>query len=81
MPLNDKKIISLILDQCKGIEERCKGYRGEITDLVTDILSYERQHRTHGINIQQKISDKCKAAGQLLTERRNAAGAQSRSTK
>ena len=26
MPLNDRKIITIILEQCRGIEERCDGY-------------------------------------------------------
>lgn len=71
MPLNEKKIISLILDQCKNIDERCEGYRNEILEVVSEILIYERQNRTQGTNIQQKISDKCNAAGQLLAERRS----------
>jgi hypothetical protein len=70
MPLNEKKIISMILEQCQGVEERCEGYRKEILDVVSDILVYERQHRTLGTNIQQKISDKCNVAGRILAESR-----------
>lgn len=70
MPLNDKKIISIILEQCSHIEERCKGYRAQIIDLITDIIEYERQHRVQGTNIQKKINDKCNAAGRFLSEKR-----------
>lgn len=70
MPLNDKKIITIILEQCAGIEERCNGYREEIVEVISDILEYERGHRVSATNIQKKINDKCDAAARLLTERR-----------
>mgnify|MGYP005848458477 CR=1 FL=1 len=70
MPLNERKIISIILEECKTVEERCAGYRKELIDVITDIITTERQHRTHGINIQQRINDKCNAAGRLLSENR-----------
>lgn len=57
MPLNDKKIISIILEECNGVEERCEGYREEIREVIADILKYERDHRLAATNIQQKIND------------------------
>ena len=54
MPLNENKIISIILDECKTINERCEGYREELVDVITDIITAERQHRVQGMNIQQK---------------------------
>jgi len=77
MPLNDRKIISIILEECKTVEERCAGYRDEIVEVITDIITAERQHRVQGTNIQQRISDKCNAAGRFLAEERaKAAGIQ-----
>lgn len=70
MPLNDKKIISIILEQARDLEERCDGYREEIVDVISDILEYERQHRVQASNIQKKINDKCNAAARFLTEKR-----------
>lgn len=70
MPLNDRKIISIILEECRGIEERCEGYREEIIGVVSDIVEYERQHRVQGTNIQKKINDKCNAAARFLSEKR-----------
>jgi len=70
MPLNEKKIIAMILAQCDHIEERCPGYRKEILEVVSEILLLERQHRTQGTNIQQKIGDRCNVAGQILADRR-----------
>lgn len=70
MPLNQKKIISIILNECESIEERCDGYREELIEVITEIIALERQHRVQGTNIQQKINDKCKAAGHFLSEQR-----------
>ncbi len=70
MPLNDRKMISIILQQCGDIEERCNGYREEIIDVISDILEYERGHRVTATNIQKKINDKCNAAGRFLAAQR-----------
>ena len=70
MPLNDRKIISIILAQCSEIEERCEGYREEIVDVISDILEYERGHRVSATNIQKKINDKCNAAARFLATKR-----------
>ncbi len=67
MPLNDKKIISIILEECNGVEERCEGYCEEIREVIADILKYERDHRLAATNIQQKINDKCGAAARFLS--------------
>ena len=58
MPLNDKKILSIILEQCGEVEDRCPGYREEIVNVISEIIEYERQHRVQGTNIQKKIKDK-----------------------
>ena len=70
MPLNDKKIVSIILEQGVGVEERCEGYRKEIVDVIADILEYERSHRVSATNIQQRINDKCNAAARFLVTQR-----------
>ena len=70
MPLNDRKIISIILEQCAEIEERCDGYSEEILEVVTDILELERGHRVSATDIQKKINDKCSAVARFLAERR-----------
>ena len=71
MPLNDKKIISIILEQCSRIEERCAGYRKEIIEVISEILEYERSHRISATNIQKKINDKCNATARFLAEQRD----------
>lgn len=71
MPLNDKKIVSIILEQCEGIEERCEDYKKEIIEVVTDILEYERGHRVSATHIQKKINERCNAAAKLLATQRS----------
>ncbi len=71
MPLNDKKTISIILEQCEGIEERCDGYRKELIEVISEILQYERGHRVSATNIQKKINDKCNAAARFLSAQRS----------
>ncbi len=73
MPLNEQKVINIILDECKTIEERCEGYREELVEIIADIVAAERQHRVHGTNIQQKVTDKCDATGRFLAESREQA--------
>ena len=70
MPLNERKIVEIILEQRVGLEERCEGYRQEIVEVIADILEYERGHRVSATNIQQKINDKCNAAAQFLVKQR-----------
>ncbi len=70
MPLNDRKIITIILEQCAGIEERCTGYRAELIEVISEILEYERGHRVSATNIQKKINDKCNAAARFLSTQR-----------
>ena len=70
MPLNDRKIISIILKERAGIEERCEGYREEIIEVIAEILEYERGHRVSATNIQKKINDKCSAAARFLASQR-----------
>ena len=68
MPLIQKKIVSIISEQCRSLESKCDGYRGEIFNTIADIIELERQHRIKAINIQQKINDKCDATGRFLAD-------------
>lgn len=71
MPLNERKIIRILLEECEGIAERCDGYKDEVREVITDILQYEREHRISGTYIQKKINDKFNAASHFLAEKRN----------
>ena len=71
MPLNDRKIINIIFNECKSIEERCAGYKEELLEVITEIITAERQHRVQGTHIQKKITDKCNAAADFLAKNRD----------
>ena len=70
MRLNNKKIISIILEQCGDVEERCNGYREEIVQVIAEILEYERGHRVSRTDIQKKINDQFNATAQFLVKGR-----------
>ena len=71
MLYNNKKIVGIIIDECGIIEERCEGYKKELIDVITYVITAERQHLVQGTNIQQKINDKINATGRFLTEKRS----------
>ena len=71
MPLNQQKTITIILDECKSIEERCTGYKEELVEIITEIITAERQHRVQSTYIQQRINDKFSAVGDFLARNRD----------
>ena len=66
MPLNDLKVLQIILAEVQSAEERCGGYRKMLKETLADIITLERTHQVQATNIQQKISDKCNATGRWL---------------
>ena len=68
MPLNQQKILRIILDERESIEERCDGYKEELTAAIAEILQYESEHRVSRMNIQKKINDKFNAVARFVAE-------------
>lgn len=68
MPLNERKIIGIILEECRSIPERCPGYQTTLLEVITEIITAERQHSVRSTNVQQRINDKCNSAGRFLAE-------------
>ena len=68
MPLNQNAILSILMEEVAGTEERCEGYREALTDVIADIVTLERQHKIQQMNIQQKIGDKFNATGKWLAD-------------
>lgn len=66
MPLSDRKVITIILEECDKLPERCTDYRDAVRDTITDIFQYERKHLTAATNIQQKVDQACDSAAELL---------------
>lgn len=71
MPLNERKIVRIILQECKNVEERCTGYKEELQEVISDIIAAERQHKVGSrINIQKQINEKCNSTSLFLVEQR-----------
>ena len=70
MPQEHQKVINILMEESKNIDQRCNGYHDELLNVIIDILEYERGHRISGIQIQKKIDDKCNAFGGYLHQNR-----------
>ena len=68
--MNERKIVKIIIEECKTATSRYKGYRDDLSELVAEIINLEQKNRVVGTNIQQKISDKCNALSLILVEKR-----------
>jgi len=55
MPLNQKKIYSVIQKAADKTRERSSGYKEKISQAVSEIIQLEIQHNIVGLNIQQEI--------------------------
>jgi hypothetical protein len=70
MPLNEAKIVQIMMDQCAMLPERCEGYHEELLAAIADIIQTERQHKVQGTNVQQRVNDKVNATGTFLARER-----------
>lgn len=68
MPLNNRRVVQIVLDQVDVVDEKCQGYRNMIKDALADIIDYERDHMITGTNIQQRITAKCKSVGEWFSK-------------
>jgi len=66
MALNERKVIEVILKNLKASEERYDDYHSDLSQLVVDIITDERQHQTRQFSIVQKISDRVNTVGMEL---------------
>ena len=71
MSYNDKKIVEILLEQCKRITSRCPGYQDEMQFLLTEVLRLEREHDIGKINIASKIGDQINVLGMLVHKSQN----------
>lgn len=66
MPLNDKLVISIILEEVESVEERCPGYTDVLRDAVIEIVHAEYEHARQHTQIQRRVNDICAANGEWL---------------
>ncbi len=70
MPANERKVAEIIFAEIDAVEERCPGYREELKDAASDVITAERQNRVNRTNIRQKVEDRINLAGQFLATER-----------
>lgn len=68
MPLNDRLVISIILEEVEAIEERCPEYTEVLREAVIEIVNAEYEHSRQQTRIQQRIDDICDAKGEWLAK-------------
>ena len=68
MPLNQQKVLRVVLDELESIEERYNGYRKELIASIAEILQAESEHRVSRTNIQKQINDKVNAVARFVAE-------------
>lgn len=62
--------MKIIMHELDDVEERCPGYKDDLSHLLGDILLLEREHTIGRINIVQKIADKINTLGMDLYKSR-----------
>lgn len=70
MAYNDKKILEVLLGELKTVPDRCAGYRGELTELLGDVLQAEREHTIARTNVVKKIGDQVNTVAMFLHKTR-----------
>lgn len=73
MPVAQRKVIEIMMEEVGWLEPRCPEYGDLLNEAITDIMSAERKHTVRGTNIQQQVTEKCKAAGEFLHKQRGTA--------
>lgn len=57
MAYKDEKIVRVLLDEAGAVDERCNGYREELTEAMAEIIQKERAHLFQRTNIVVDIGD------------------------
>lgn len=71
MTPNQHKIIEVMRDALKSVDEKCDGYREELTYVIAEILEYENAHKVAATDIQKKINGKLSTVAKFLAKERN----------
>lgn len=66
MAYKDEKVVTIIMEQAAGVEERCSGYREEVQLALAEIIQAERQHQFARTNIVSKVGDLVGRVGTYL---------------
>ena len=69
MPTNRNHLLEIMKEELLNVEEKRTGYRQELMATLADILMLEHENSVKGLNIQQKVSEKCQALGEYLAKK------------
>jgi len=57
MAYKDEKIVRVLLEEASKVDERCEGYREELTEAIAEIVQKEHAHLFQRTNIVVDIAD------------------------
>ena len=57
MAYKDEKIVRVLLEEASKVDERCEGYREELTEAIAEIVQKEGAHLFQRTNIVVDIAD------------------------
>ena len=66
MAYKDKRIVQVLLEEASKTEQRCEGYREEITEAMAEIIQKERSHLFQRTNIVVEIGDVISSVGKFI---------------
>lgn len=66
MSYKDEKIVSVLLSEASNIDERCDGYREELTEAMAEIVQKERAHLFQRTNIVVEVGEIISRVGTFI---------------
>lgn len=69
MAYKDEKIVAVLLEEAVKVENRCDGYREELTQAIAEIVQKERSHIFQRSNIKVDIADIVGRVGKFVQMR------------
>lgn len=67
--MDSRRVLEIILEESRAVEERYQGYRNDLTEVVAEIVNIERQHRLMSRNVKKEIADQINTLGGDLAEK------------
>ena len=69
MPIDQRKLISVMRSEVDEAIGRYDGYRHELFDYVSQIVMLEREHLRRATVIQKKVNDRIESLGLLIAKK------------
>ena len=63
MPINEQKVVEVIMKNIANIDERYPGYSNDLKKLVAEVVALERRHQSQRFNIKQEKKKKVHELG------------------